>query len=47
VETFLNGIANAIPENSSETSTKGKKWNKSMMYNRITTSIFGEGNVPN
>ena len=48
VETFLNGIANAISENSSETSTKkGKKWNKSMMYNRITTSIFGEGNVPN
>lgn len=47
VETFLNGIANAISENSSETSTKkGKKWNKSMMYNRITTSIFGEGNVP-
>ena len=48
VETFLNGIANAISESSSETSTKkGKKWNKSMMYNRITSSIFGEGNVPN
>ena len=48
VETFLNGIANAISENSSETSTKkGNKWNKSTMYNRITTSIFGEGNVPN
>ena len=48
VETFLNGIANAISENSSTdvASKKGKKWNKSMMYNRITTSIFGEGNVP-